>query len=100
MGSFLFVVEIWVKDIKFVSLGDFWRRIFLSVMRLVVPCPFALDSDPVDVLRLSIPKPALIVNLIPVIEFLFILLHPFVLLEFDNLLCNEVVSACGLIDYI
>ena len=58
------------------------------------------DSDSVDVLGFSVPEPAFCLYRDPVIELFFVLFHSFVLFEFHDLLCDEVVGFAGFSDEI
>lgn len=48
-----FIDQIWIKNIKLISLDDFWRWIVHIVMRLVVFVPFEARVDSIEVPRLA-----------------------------------------------
>lgn len=98
MWSFLFVVEVRIKDIELVALDSFWGRIIVIIMHSIILVPFNSDSLSVDILRFQASEATLSLTGHPIIKLLLVLLHPLVFLELNDLFSDEVVGLSRLVD--
>ena len=92
LRSFLFVKQLRIKNIEFISLNCFWRRIIVIIVLSIVFIPLNCDSSSVDVLRLFVSKSSFSFTWYPIIELFFIFLKTFIFLKLDNLLSDEIDS--------
>ncbi len=94
LRGFLFVVQIWIKYIEFITLNCFRRRIFLTKMQSIVFIPLTSNSDSVNVKRLCLSKSSLGFTWNPIIKILLILLHSFIFFKLNNLFGYLIISIC------
>lgn len=99
LRSFLFIVEIWIKYVKFITLNCFWGWVGLSEMEIIVLVPLTRNSNPIYIDRFCIPKPSFSLARDPIVKILFIFLHSFKLLKLNNLFCYLVIGTCLIGDY-
>ena len=98
LRSFLFVEQFRIEDVEFVALNCFGRRVIVIVVLRIVLVPLNGNSPSIDVLRFLVPKASFSLAWNPVVELLFVLFQPFVLLKLDDLLSDEVNRYCRVID--
>lgn len=48
-----FINKIWVKNVEFVALDNFGRRVVMVIMCLVILVPFVTSMHTIEILRLS-----------------------------------------------
>lgn len=92
LRSFLLIVKVRIEDIKLVSLDGFGRRVIVVVVHGIILIPFDGHSLPVDVLWFEAAEASFGLAWHPVVELLLILLHSLVLLELNDLLCDEIIG--------
>ena len=94
----MFVEQVGVKDIEFVSLDSFGWRVIIIVMHSIVLIPLYGHSFPIDVLWFPVPEPTLGLARHPFIELLLVLFESLVLFELNDLLSDEVMGHGCFID--
>jgi hypothetical protein len=96
LRGLLLIVQIRVKYIEFVSLNCLNRlNISFTMLQFRILIRY---SDSINILRFSISKTTLGFSWKPLIKFLLIRLHSFVLLKFHDLLRNKIICLIRLID--
>ena len=101
LRCFLFVIQIWVKNVEFVTLDWFWRWVILSIsMHTAVPHYFMSNSHSIQIYWFTVPESPLCLTWYPVIKLLLIFFHSFILLKFDDLFCYLVICHILFSDYL
>lgn len=80
-GCFGLVDQVWIKNIEFVPLNNFWRRILVVVMGLVILVPFIAHLYAIEIARfsrsiLTRPLRLCVGDLFLACKYLFVLLNP------------------------
>lgn len=98
LRGLLFVKQIRIEYIEFVTLDCLRRWVIFRIMHAVVFIPLVGYSDSIYVYRFLLSESALSLTRYPIIKLLLILFHSFVFFEFDDLFGDLVVGAGLLCD--
>ena len=90
LRGLLLVEQFRVKDVEFIALDCFGRRVVIAVVLRVVFVPLNGDPPAADVLWFFIAEAALGFAGHPIVKLLLVLLQSFVFFELDDLLGDEV----------